>query len=45
MFAQPKVTEMINRLGDIEHPVPLGIEMLRRYRLSGRWPFGPAGPC
>lgn len=30
IFAQPDVTAMINRLGDIEHPVPLGIEMLRK---------------
>lgn len=30
VFAQPEVTAMINRLGDIEHPVPLGIEMLRK---------------
>lgn len=30
VFAQPEVTEMINRLGDIEHPVPLGLEMLRK---------------
>lgn len=30
VFSQPDVTEMINRLGDIEHPVPLGIEMLRK---------------
>ncbi|MGB0488943.1 MAG: geranylgeranyl reductase family protein [Candidatus Poseidoniaceae archaeon] len=30
VFAKPEVTAMINRLGDIEHPVPLGIEMLRK---------------
>ena len=30
VFAQPEVTAMINRLGDIEHPVPLGLEMLRK---------------
>ncbi len=30
VFAQPEVTEMINRLGDIEHPVPLGLEMLKK---------------
>ena len=29
-FSQPKVLDMIHRLGDIEHPIPLGVEMLRK---------------
>jgi digeranylgeranylglycerophospholipid reductase len=29
-FSEHRVLEMIHRLGDIEHPIPLGVEMLRK---------------
>jgi len=29
IWARPEVTELINDIGEIEHPIPLGIKMLR----------------
>ena len=29
VWARPEVTELINDIGEIEHPIPLGIKMLR----------------
>ena len=29
VWARPEVTELINDIGEIEHPIPLGIRMLR----------------
>ena len=30
MFNRPEVLELINEVGDIEHPVPLGMTLLRK---------------
>ena len=30
MFNRPEILELINKEGDIEHPVPLGMTLLRR---------------
>ncbi len=29
VWSRPEVTELINQIGDIEHPIPLGIRMLK----------------
>jgi len=29
IWSRPEVTELINQIGDIEHPIPLGIRMLK----------------
>tara|TARA_B100001250_G_scaffold410386_1_gene436738 strand:- start:851 stop:2056 length:1206 start_codon:yes stop_codon:yes gene_type:complete len=40
VWAQPKVTDLINEFGDIENPIPLGLKMLKEVpefrRLAGR---------
>ena len=40
VWARPEVTELINEVGDIENPIPLGIRMLKEVpefrRLAGR---------
>ncbi len=40
VWARPEVTDLINEVGDIENPIPLGIRMLREVpefrRLAGR---------
>ena len=40
VWARPEVTELINEVGDIENPIPLGIRMLKEIpefrRLAGR---------
>jgi len=40
VWARPEVTDLINELGDIENPIPLGVKMLREVpefrRLAGR---------
>ena len=40
VWARPEVTDLINEVGDIENPIPLGIKMLREVpefrRLAGR---------
>ena len=29
VWSRPEVTDLINQIGDIEHPIPLGIRMLK----------------
>ena len=29
MWSKPEVTELINEVGEIENPIPLGMQMLR----------------
>ena len=40
VWAKPEVTQLINEIGDIENPIPLGIRMLKEVpefrRLAGR---------
>ena len=32
VWARPEVTQLINEVGDIENPIPLGIRMLREFQ-------------
>jgi hypothetical protein len=40
VWSKPEVTSLINELGDIENPIPLGVKMLREVpefrKLAGR---------
>ena len=37
MFNRPEVLELINEVGDIEHPVPLGMTLLRKVPEFRSW--------
>ena len=41
-FAKPEVISLINEVGDIEKPVPLGLALLKKVLLSKTCPFKPA---
>ena len=30
MFNRPEILDLINKVGDIEHPVPLGMTLMRK---------------